>query len=311
MNKHMNQKSTSSSPVLIVGSVALDSVQTPFGNHRDMLGGSATYFSIAASHFSAVQLVAVVGTDFPETARQLLISRNVDLTGLQVMEGDTFRWVGEYRGSMNEAITHETKLNVFKDFKPILPAKYRDSRWVFLGNIDPALQLLVLSQIRKPELVALDTMNYWIESARDTLLQALKKIDLLIINEGELQLLTGERTLPAGVRRLCDMGPRFLVIKRGEYGSILYSDGEWFFVPGYPEPGVVDPTGAGDSFAGGFMGSLAHDGMITPQTLRRAMVCGSVVASYNITDFGPWKLAALTEKEIDERFNEFRRFTAF
>ncbi|MBN1880200.1 sugar kinase [bacterium] len=298
-------KENSLSSVLIVGSVALDSVKTPYGHHKDMLGGSATYFSMAASHFVPVRLVAVVGTDFPETARNLLISKHVDLSGLQVVEGRTFRWAGEYRGSMNEAITHETQLNVFQNFEPCLPDIYADTKYVFLGNIDPALQLRVLSQISKPELVALDTMNFWIESARDTLLDVLKKIDLLIINEGELRLLTGENRLPDGVRRLCDMGPRSLVIKRGEYGSILYHDQEWFFVPGYPEPMVVDPTGAGDSFAGGFMGSIARDAVVSRESLRRAMVSGSVMASYNITDFGPWKLAGLTGTQIDERFNQF------
>ncbi len=299
------------SSVLIVGSVALDSVETPHGHHKDTLGGSATYFSMAASHLAPVRLVAVVGTDFPESARQLFLSKNVDLTGLQVEEGKTFRWAGEYRGDMNEAITHQTDLNVFQNFQPRLPAEYTDSKWVFLGNINPSLQLSVLSQVKKPEIVALDTMNFWIVSARDTLLKVLEKIDLLIINEGELRMLTGESTLPAGVRRLREMGPQSLVIKRGGYGSILYSSDQWFYVPGYPEPHVVDPTGAGDSFAGGFMGSLARDASISHESLCRAMVYGSVMASYNITDFGPWKLASLTETQISKRYEEFRKLVNF
>jgi sugar/nucleoside kinase (ribokinase family) len=298
-------KEVNMASVLVVGSVALDSVETPHGKRENMLGGSATYFSMAASHFSSIRMVAVVGTDFPEDARQLLNAKKIDLAGLQFVEGQTFRWSGEYRGSMNEAITHDTQLNVFQNFNPVLPPEYCDSEWVFLGNIDPTLQLSVLSQVRRPRLVALDTMNFWIESARPELLKVLREIDLLVINEGELRLLTGENSVPAGVKAMCKMGPKGLIVKRGEFGSILYFQDTWFFVPGFPESGVVDPTGAGDSFAGGFMGSLAQSGQINRASLRTAMVHGSIMASYNITDFGPWKLANLSKEQITERFQAF------
>ncbi|MCD4652607.1 sugar kinase [bacterium] len=299
------------SSVLIVGSVALDTVETPFGRKNEMLGGSATYFSMAASHFSPVRMVAVVGSDFPRESRDLLQSKSIDLKGLQVVEGRTFRWSGEYHGSMNEAITKETQLNVFEGFQPVLPKEYLDSKWVFLGNIDPVLQEKVLLQVKNPKLVALDTMNFWIEGARESLLKVLKKIDLLVINEGELSLLSGKSGIPAGVREIVGMGPASLIIKRGEYGSLLFHDNNWFFVPGFPEEAVIDPTGAGDSFAGGFMGSLARMGQLTPQNIRKAMIYGSVAASYNITAFGPWKLAGLTETEIESRFQEFRQLVSY
>ncbi len=293
------------SSVLVVGSVALDTVQTPMGTKNDMLGGSAVYFSLAASHFAPVRLVAVVGTDFPNDATNLLKSKQIDLTGLQIVAGNTFRWAGEYKGRMNEAITHDTQLNVFSSFQPVIPDSYADTEWVFLGNIDPVLQLQVLSQIKKPKWVALDTMNFWIQGALDKLLRVLKRIDMLIINEGELQLLTGKPDLRSGVKTLVSMGPKSVIIKRGEYGSVLYHSGTWFFTPGFPDTDLVDPTGAGDSFAGGVMGSLAKDGTVTSQTLRKAVINGSVIASYNITDFGPWKLAALTEKNITDRYDDF------
>ncbi|MBN1297928.1 sugar kinase [bacterium] len=298
------------SSVLIVGSVALDTVETPMGLREEMLGGSATYFSMAASHFSPVRLVAVVGDDFPDELRRLFESRAVDIEGLQVSPGRTFRWSGAYHGMMNEAVTRETQLNVFEGFRPMLPDRYRDTPFVFLGNIDPVLQADVMTQIRAPELVALDTMNFWIDGARNRLEDVLARIDLLIINEGELQLLSGKSNVAAGIRDVMQMGPRSVIIKRGGYGSVLYHDSDWFFVPGYPEERVVDPTGAGDSFAGGFMGSLARDGEVTARTLRRAMIYGSVVASFNITDFGPWKLADLSAGDIEQRFNDFRRLVS-
>lgn len=298
------------SSVLIVGSVALDTVETPAGKRESMLGGSATYFSMAASHFAPVRLVAVVGRDFPDAARRLLESKQVDLEGLQTADGETFRWSGAYHGAMNEAVTHDTRLNVFQGFEPVLPESYRDTPFVFLGNIDPDLQAEVLTQVRAPKLVALDTMNFWIEGARARLLKVLEKVNLLVINEGELQLLSGALNLAAGVREVTRMGPESIIIKRGGYGSVLYHDTEWFFVPGFPEEHVMDPTGAGDSFAGGFMGSLARDGAISNESLRRAMLYGSVVASFNITDFGPWKLAGLTPEEIENRATAFRRLVS-
>ncbi|HPQ40694.1 MAG TPA: PfkB family carbohydrate kinase, partial [bacterium] len=228
----------------------------------------------------------------------------------QTAEGETFRWTGAYHGVMNEAITHDTQLNVFQGFQPVLPDAYRDTPFVFLGNIDPDLQAEVLTQVRAPKLVALDTMNFWIEGARARLLKVLESVDLLVINEGELQLLSGKLNLASGVREVTRMGPASIIIKRGGYGSVLYHDSQWFFVPGYPEENVVDPTGAGDSFAGGFMGSLARAGAITATSVRRAMLYGSVVASFNITDFGPWKLADLSTTMIERRFDAFRNLVS-
>ena len=300
------------SSVLIVGSVALDSVETPYGKKSDMLGGSATYSSLAASHFASVRLVAVVGNDFPAECRQLLESRKINLTGLQVVEGNTFRWSGEYHtGKMGDAITLDTQLNVFQDFNPMIPPEYQDSEWVFLGNIDPALQLNVLSQIPNPKLIALDTMNFWIENPDNRLPEVLKKVDLLIINEGELKLLTGKSDLRKGVEIAMGLGPKLLVVKLGKYGAVLFYDNTWFFAPAHPQSDCIDPTGAGDSFAGGLMGSLARDGEVTPETLRRAMVFGSVVASFNINDFGPWKLANLTSEQIMDHYEDFKDIVAF
>lgn len=297
--------------VLVVGSVALDSISTPEREHKDMLGGSATYFSLAASHFSSVNIVAVVGDDFPMEARQLLIAKSIDLQGLQTVEGKTFRWHGEYRGAMNEAITHDTQLNVFEGFKPVIPQTYQNTEWVFLGNIDPVLQQQVLDQMTKPKLVALDTMNFWIEGKHNELVETLHSVDLLIINEMELRMLANATNIVKAAGIVSGMGPHILVIKRGEYGSILYRDGNWFFVPGYPEETVIDPTGAGDSFAGGFMGALSKFNELTMYNLKQAMVYGSVMASFNITGFGPWKLAKLTPAQIDDRFKAFRQLVSF
>ncbi len=296
--------------VLIVGSIALDSVKTPWDQKDEMLGGSATYFSLAASHFAPVRLVAVVGQDFPEEYCRVFESRGIDLQGLQVKEGETFRWSGRYHGSMNEAETLHTHLNVFEGFKPVIPDEYRTTEWIFLGNIDPSLQTQVLSQVNNSQLIALDTMNFWIQGSHDALLETLKKIDLLIINEGELRLLTGKSNIPRAAGIVQTLGPKSLVIKRGEYGAVLFHDNEWFYVPGYPEEKVVDPTGAGDSFAGGFMGALARENTLTPTSLKKAMVYGSVMASFNITSFGPWALTALTPAMIEERYQVFRKLVS-
>ncbi len=297
--------------VLVVGSVALDSVSTPFGTHEEMLGGSATYFSVAASHFSPVSIVAVVGEDFPEKYKAMLQDHGINIAGLQVKPGKTFRWAGEYKGSMNEALTRDTQLNVFQGFNPVIPEEYKSIKWVFLGNIDPVLQMRVLEQIPRAELIALDTMNFWIEGNLPALLDVLKKIDLLIINEGELHMLSGELNLQKAAHSVCGMGPRTLVIKRGEYGAVLYQEDKWFIVPGYPEAEVKDPTGAGDSFAGGFMGYLARSGNPTWDNFKTAMVQGSIMASYNITAFGPWRLTELSPDMIESRFRAFQTLVSF
>ncbi len=292
--------------VLVVGSIALDSVRTPHGECSEMLGGSATYFSLAAAHLSPVNIVAVIGEDFPEDYRKRLAARNINLDGLQIARGKTFRWAGTYAGSMNEASTLKTELNVFEGFDPVLPDHYRTIQWVFLGNIDPELQRKVMSQITGHRLIALDTMNFWITGHRESLLDTLKSVDLAIINETELKMLTGEHSIPKAAMAMTRLGPRTIVIKRGEYGCILFHEGSWFCVPAFPEPNVVDPTGAGDSFAGGFMGSLARSGSADYLSLKRAAVMGSVMASYNITSFGPWRLAELQPDDIARRFTDFR-----
>ncbi|MBN1552760.1 sugar kinase [bacterium] len=296
--------------VLVVGSIALDSVTTPTGQHNEMLGGSATYFSLAASRFSPVNVVGVVGEDFPETYKNLLMKNQIDITGIQISKGKTFRWKGEYSGSMNEARTLDTQLNVFQNFSPVIPRHYRNSKWVFLGNIHPELQLRVIEQIENAKLFALDTMNFWIDGYLQMLRKTLKHVQLLIINENEIRMLSGEINITRAVTSVQKMGPSTVIVKRGEYGSLMYHDKSWFYVPGYPESLVVDPTGAGDSFAGGFMGSLARSGKVTTGTLKKAMIYGSVMASFNITSFGPWKLAEITGSEVEQRFKLFRALVA-
>ena len=296
--------------VLVVGSIALDSVRTPHGECTEMLGGSATYFSLAAAHLSPVNVVAVLGDDFPDEYRKSLASRNINLDGLQTARGRTFRWAGTYSGSKNEASTLKTDLNVFEGFDPMLPDHYRTTPWVFLGNIDPGLQRKVMSQMQGHRMIALDTMNFWITGHRASLMETLKSVDLAIINEAELKMLTGEHGIPKAAAAMTRLGPRTIVIKRGEYGCLLFHEAAWFCVPAYPEPNVVDPTGAGDSFAGGFMGALAQSGSADFSSLKRAAVMGSVMASYNITSFGPWRLAELLPADIERRFTDFRNLVA-
>ncbi|MBN1356391.1 sugar kinase [bacterium] len=292
--------------VLVVGSVALDSVQTPEGTSLETLGGSAVYFSLAASHFTDVRMVAVVGSDFPEEHTHLLSSRGIDTRGLQQREGRTFRWEGVYEGAMNEAITLETQLNVFENFQPVIPPEYRDSDWVFLGNINPGLQKQVMEQIPGTRLVAMDTMNFWIQNSREPLLDVMKSVDLIIINETELRMLADTVNIIKGAKIIRNMGPTAIVVKRGEYGSALFYDNQWFFTPGYPEELVTDPTGAGDSFAGGFMGAVARAGRIDMETFQEAMIYGSVMASFNIQRFGPGMLTELTGELIETRFRSFQ-----
>jgi sugar/nucleoside kinase (ribokinase family) len=298
--------------LVVVGSVALDSVETPFGHRTEVLGGSATYFATAASFFGPVRLVAVVGEDFPEEHVQFLASRGIDLAGLTRRSGQTFRWKGRYEYDLNTAHTLETHLNVFADFQPELPEAWRDARWVFLGNIDPDLQRRVLDQVRRPQLVALDTMNFWITSRRDSLLATLKRVDLLFVNDAEARQLAGESNVVRAAQAILGMGPRALVIKRGEHGALLFFSGmDVFAASAYPLPTVFDPTGAGDSFAGGFMGYLAHTGRDDAGTMRRAIVVGSVLASFAVERFSLERLRVLTPGEIRTRYAEFRQLTHF
>jgi sugar/nucleoside kinase (ribokinase family) len=297
--------------ILVVGSVALDSVKTPFGTRDDVLGGAATYFSIAASYFSHVRMVAVVGEDFPEAHISLLHRKGIDTSGLQRVPGKTFRWKGVYHSDINTRTTLDTQLNVFADFSPKLLSSHCSEEYVFLGNINPDLQLSVLEQVKKPKLVACDTMNYWIENTREALLNTLRKTDLLIINDSEARELSNEVNIVRAANKILTMGPKVLVVKRGEYGALMFNGKSVFSVPAFPIEEVMDPTGAGDSFAGGLMGYLAASGATDDAALRKAVVFGSVMASFNVMDFGPKRLEALTFPEIEARYRDFHRLAIF
>lgn len=298
--------------VLVVGSVALDTVETPFGKVTDALGGSAVFFSAAASIFCPVQLVGVVGDDYPVEALGFLRERGVDLSGLVQVEGESFRWSGAYSYDLNSRETLETRLGVFADFQPHIPEAFRDCEYVFLGNIDPGLQLEVLEQVNTPRLVGCDTMNYWIERRRDVLLDLLQRVDLLFVNDAEARQLAGDYNLLRAARWIHERGPRFLVVKKGEHGAVLFARDDWvFFAPGYPLDEVFDPTGAGDAFAGGFLGYLAWVGSLEPDDLRRAMIYGSAMGSYAVERFSIDRLRDLDANRVAERVREFRDMTAF
>lgn len=297
--------------LLVVGSVAFDSIRTPFGEVEHILGGSATHFAVTASYFVPVKVVAVVGEDFGEEHLQVLKERGIDTAGLERAPGETFRWSGEYSVDMNEARTLETHLNVFEHFSPKVPAAYRECDFLFLGNIDPTLQRHVREQLPKARLVACDSMNFWIKGKPDELKKTLRKVDLLTLNESEARMLAGCHNLKRAAKAVQKLGPGMVVIKRGEYGVISFDGSSIFFVPAYPLEEVHDPTGAGDSFAGGFMGHLARTGELSETNLRRAMVYGSVMASFAVEDFGLRRTLRLTLKEIEARFREFKSLTHF
>ncbi len=297
--------------LLVVGSVALDSLETPFGRREDVLGGSASYFSACASYFAPTRVVAVVGEDFPEEHVRFLASRGVDLTGLVRRPGRTFRWKGRYEFDLNTAHTLDTQLNVFAEFRPELPAAHRDSDYVFLGNIDPDLQRAVLDQVRAPRFVACDTMNFWISSKRDSLLKTLRRVDMLFVNDAEARQLADEHNVVKAARRILSFGPRAVVVKRGEYGALFFSGDEVFAASAYPLPAVFDPTGAGDSFAGGFMGYVARSRREDPGTMRRAIVLGSVLASFTVEQFSLDRLRTLRPEEITARFAEAKQLAHF
>jgi len=298
----------------VVGSVAFDNVETPFGVREHMLGGSAVHFSLAASFFTRVRLVGVVGADFGESERAVLSSRGVDIDDLEVVPGgETFFWRGRYDYDLNTAHTLETRLNVFADFKPKLSADSRSSEALFLANIQPDLQREVREQCAKASFVALDSMNYWIESARPSLLRTIGLVDAVLLNDAEARELSGVANLVRAARVIRSWGPRMIVAKQGEYGAALFTDEGFFSLPAYPLEEVADPTGAGDSFAGGFVGFLAaHAGeKLSDKILRAAMVYGSVLASFNVEEFGTERVARLTFPEIERRFGEFQRMTSF
>ena len=298
--------------LLVVGSVAFDGIETPYGKRERTLGGAASYFALAASQFAPVRLVAIVGDDFTEKDAAVFRGRKIDLAGLEHAPGKTFFWAGRYSQNMNERTTLVTELNVFANFKPTLPKAYADSEFIFLGNIDPTLQRSVLGQVtRKPKVIGLDTMNYWIERTPAELRETLRQTQILMINDDETRQLTGEHNLLKAAKRIFAMGPKTLVIKRGEHGALMVHNKFFFSVPAYPLDEVHDPTGAGDSFAGGFMGYLASAGRISEDTLRRAMVYGSVLGSFTVEKFGVERLANLKRGEITARARLFSKLTSF
>jgi sugar/nucleoside kinase (ribokinase family) len=296
--------------LLVVGSVAYDAVETPFGKSEKMLGGSASHFSISASFFTKVGIVAVVGGDFTE--QDVFETCGIDTRDVERIEdGKTFRWGGRYEYDLNVAQTLYTDLNVFADFQPKLSEDSKRSRLLFLGNIQPDLQRGVREQMPDAELVALDTMNLWIEHTRDSLVRTIQGVDVVIINDAEARQLTGVPNLIKAARELLSWGPRALIIKRGEYGAALFTADSYFAIPAYPLEAVFDPTGAGDTFAGGFMGYLASQDKLDESAMRRAMIFGSVMASFNVEEFGTERVKRLTHAEINDRFRAFKRMTHF
>lgn len=297
-------------PVLIVGSIGLDTIETPFGIVEDVLGGAASYASTAASFFTDIRLVGVVGHDFPESYLDFMRERHIDLAGLQRDSGATFRWSGYYEFDMNQAHTLATHLNVFEHFQPALPEQYRDSPYIFLANIDPELQLAVLDQMTHPAFVLADTMNFWINGKREKVLEMITRVDAVTINDAEARLLCDTSSLVLAGRKLLDMGPRVVVIKKGEHGAVLFTSNDYFVAPSFPLEEVRDPTGAGDTFAGGMIGYLATTDDTGEDNLRKAVVYGSVLASYTVEEFSLARLARLEPGEILLRFTEMRHITA-
>lgn len=298
--------------LVVVGSVALDNIETPTQRRDDVLGGAAVHFSYAASYFSKVRLVGVVGDDWPGEHTKLLESRSVDVAGLQkVAGGKTFRWTGKYQPNMNDRETLEVHLNVFGDFNPVLPQSYLDCQYLFLANGPPVVQMKVLNQVPLPKLVVADTMDLWINIQRDELLALLKRVDGLMLNDSEAKLLTDEENLVRAGHKVRELGPKFVVVKKGEHGAMFFSEHETYVMPAYPTPNVVDPTGAGDSFAGGMMGYLAEQNEINPKTLKQAMAYGTLAASFNVEDFGLERMKQIERADLDRRLADYRRMLTF
>lgn len=299
--------------LLVTGSVGIDTVRTPYGYNADCIGGSAVHFSMAAGIFTDVKFLGAVGGDFPFDLQELFEGRRVDLSGLEVRkDSKTFRWSGSYQGDMNEAKTDEVELNVLAEEPPKVPENFRNSEYVFLANTAPSLQIQLLDQLGSPAFVAADTMNHWIVTTNEDLKELLDRIDMLILNDGEAKLLTGQQNLVLAAQKILEMGPRFVVLKKGEHGSMMYTvDGDCFILPAYPATVVIDPTGAGDSFAGGMMGYLAQSDRVDVITLRNAIVYGTVVASFTIGDFSVHGIKSATRDMIDDRFDILRKVTQF
>ncbi len=299
--------------LLVVGSLGLDTVATPFDKIEDALGGSATYISLAASYFGGpVELVGIVGSDFPKQYIQTMENHNVDLEGLQVVEGGkTFRWSGKYHYDLNVRDTLSTELNVFEKFDPVIPDKFKKAKYVCLGNIDPVLQSKVLDQLEEPQFIVCDTMNFWIEGKKNELLKLLPRVDVLIINDSEARLLAHEPNLIRGARKIREMGPKILIIKKGEHGALLFTDETVFSAPAYPMETIFDPTGAGDSFAGGFIGYLYKTRDLSPASLKRAVIYGSTMASFCVEKFSTKGLEELSYLQIQDRYREFMTLSRF
>lgn len=297
--------------VLVFGTVALDSVETPFGEAERVLGGSAVFFSAAASFLTPVRVVSVVGYDYPMEKLEFLARRGVDLRGIERADGESFFWSGRYSDDLNSRDTLETRLGVFADFRPHVPTEFRDASCVFLGNIDPVLQLEVLDQVRSPEIVACDTMNYWIEGSREALLELLSRVDILLLNDAEARQLAGDHDLLRAAKWIQECGPGIVVVKKGEHGAILYGPDWIFFTPGFPLRMIADPTGAGDSFAGGFLGHLAAADSFCADDYKRAMVYGSTMGSFAVESFSIDRFYSLKDRDILGRILQFKEMTAF
>lgn len=297
--------------VLIVGSVALDSVKTPFGEANNVLGGSAVFASYAASFYCSVKLVGVVGEDFPKENLELLKSRKIDLEGLQIRKGKTFFWSGYYEFDMNQANSLCTELNVFSSFNPHIPKSYQKTKYIFLANIDPELQLNVLTQVEKPKMVVMDTMNYWIVNKHNALWKILKKVDIVLLNDAEARQLCETANLVKAAKMVLAVGPKVVIIKKGEHGSLMFTNTSVFAAPGYPLEKIYDPTGAGDTFAGGFIGYLASTNDFSEPNLRKAVIIGSTLASYDVEDFSLERLKRLTAPELNKRYQEYQQLVKF
>lgn len=297
--------------IVVVGSVALDTVRTPFGEGTEILGGSATHFSCAASFFTEVGLVAVIGDDFPAEHIEFLKTRGINTAGLQMVDGRTFRWEGFYEYDLNQAHTVDTQLNVFEHFKPQLPEEFKQTEFLFLANIDPELQLQVLSQVNKDAYSVCDTMNFWIERKPGPLTEIIKRVNMCLMNDSEAREFCRTFSMLDSARRLMALGPQAVILKKGEHGALMFTDSTHFAAPAFPIEEIKDPTGAGDSFAGGFLGHLASTGDLSEPNIRRAIIYGSVMASFNVEGFGTARLTTLTRDEIEERYQVFRDITCF
>lgn len=299
------------SMILVVGSVALDTIKTPFGSVENILGGSAVHFAVAASIIGKVSIVGVVGEDFRDDYIQYLSKKGIDIEGLKKVTGKTFHWEGYYEYDMNQAHTVKTELNVFKNFHPEVPERYRLSEYLFLANIDPDLQLEILDSVRNPKLIISDTMNYWIENKRDRLIEVIKRTDIMLMNDSEARELFNTPNLIKAAKKIITLGPRVIIIKKGEHGAIMFTQDSFFIAPAFPLEEVIDPTGAGDSFAGGFVSYLSRTQKLNENNLRKAMVFGTIVASFTVSDFGTRALDSIQYADIKKRYAELMRYTKF